>query len=315
MVPQFSASRLAAAPFLCMAARFGPVRAEGRGRGGGCASPSRCAASLYFQPVAASGGQWLDKSRMQLIGSVAFLVFLYLWTFCYAIVLLAVAAFLPFPRRFEVVRSWAASLLKVLAWTCGITYTVEGLERLPQGNHVALWKHSSSWETIAMIVIFPRQVWVLKRELEWIPLVGWCIRVLHAIAIDRGSGRVAVNQVVEQGKQRLAEGEWVMIFPEGTRMAPGETRRYGVSGALLASAAGTQIVPVAHNAGYFWPRRGLRKRRGVIRVVIGPAVECAGRDPREINEEAQRWIEAQVAKLGGADCVLRPASPERSYRG
>ena len=165
------------------------------------------------------------------------------------------------------------------------------------GSHVALWKHSSSWETIAMNVIFPRQVWVLKRELEWIPVVGWCTRLLHAIAIDRGSGRAAVNQVVEQGKQRLAEGDWVMIFPEGTRMAPGETRRYGVSGALLAATAGTQIVPVAHNAGYFWPRRGLRKRPGLIRVVIGPPIDCAGRDPREINEEAQRWIEAQVARL------------------
>lgn len=211
--------------------------------------------------------------------------------------MLVLSIFLPFPRRFGVVKSWAASILKVLGWTCGLRHTVEGLERLPEGSHVALWKHSSSWETIAMIVIFPRQVWVLKRELGWIPVVGWCIRLLHAIAIDRGSGRVAVNQVVEQGKQRLAEGDWVMIFPEGTRMKPGETRRYGVSGALLAAAAGTQVVPVAHNAGYFWPRRGLKKRRGLIRVVIGPPIDCAGRDPRDINEEAQRWIEAQVARL------------------
>jgi 1-acyl-sn-glycerol-3-phosphate acyltransferase len=234
---------------------------------------------------------------MQLIGSVAFTAFLYVWTALYAIVLIVLAVFLPFPRRFGLVRNWAASLLKVLGWTCRLSHTVEGLEGLPEGCHVALWKHSSSWETIAMIVIFPRQVWVLKRELKWIPLVGWCIRLLHAIAIDRGSGRVAVNQVIEQGKQRLAEGDWVMIFPEGTRTAPGETRRYGVSGALLAAAAGTQVVPVAHNAGYFWPRRGLRKRRGRIRVVIGPPIDCTGRDPREVNEEAQRWIEAQVAKL------------------
>lgn len=237
---------------------------------------------------------------MQVIGSVAFTVFLVVWTFLYSIPLIVLSAFLPFPRRFGVVRSWAASILKVLGWTCGLRHTVEGLERLPEGSHVALWKHSSSWETIAMIVIFPRQVWVLKRELEWIPILGWCLRLLHAIAIDRGSGRVAVNQVVEQGKQRLAEGDWVMIFPEGTRMAPGETRRYGVSGALLAAAAGKQVVPVAHNAGYFWPRRGLTKRRGLIRVVIGPPIDCAGRDPREINEEAQRWIEAQVARLAAA---------------
>src|SRR5690349_20158610 len=141
---------------------------------------------------------------MQLIGSVAFTLFLYLWTLLYGSVLIATAAFLPFPRRFGLVRAWAASLLRVLAWTCGLAHRVEGMERLPAGCHVALWKHSSSWETIAMNVIFPRQVWVLKRELEWIPVVGWCIRLLHAIAIDRGSGRVAVSQVVEQGKQRLA---------------------------------------------------------------------------------------------------------------
>jgi 1-acyl-sn-glycerol-3-phosphate acyltransferase len=234
---------------------------------------------------------------MQLIGSLVFTAFLFVWTFLYAIVFVVVSIFVPFPRRFGLARGWAWSLLQVLRWTCGLTHQVEGRERLPPGCHVALWKHSSSWETIAMNVIFPRQVWVLKRELGWIPVVGWCIRLLHAIAIDRSSGRVAVGQVVEQGRQRLAEGDWVMIFPEGTRTAPGERRKYGVSGALLAVEAGKCVVPVAHNAGHFWPRRGLRKRRGTIRVVIGPAIRCAGRDPREVNEEAQRWIESQMERL------------------
>lgn len=234
---------------------------------------------------------------MQLIGSLVFTTFLFLWTFAYTILFVIVAGFLPFRRRFVLARVWADVLLRVLGWTCGLRYRVEGLERLPAGNHIALWKHASSWETLAMNVIFPRQVWVLKRELTWIPVVGWGIRFLHAIAIDRGSGHVAVNQVVEQGKQRLAEGDWVMIFPEGTRMAPGETRKYGVSGALLAATTGKYVVPVAHNAGYFWPRRGLRKRRGIVRVVIGEPIECAGRDPRAINQQAQEWIEAQVARL------------------
>lgn len=234
---------------------------------------------------------------MQLIGSLAFTTFLFGWTFTYAVLFLIAAPFFPFPRRFVMARVWAQVSLRVLRWTCGLTHAVEGLEHLPPDNHIALWKHSSSWETIAMSVIFPRQVWVLKRELQWIPGVGSAIRMLHAIAIDRRSGRVAVSQVVEQGRQRLAEGDWIMIFPEGTRMAAGETRKYGVSGALLAAEAGKLIVPVAHNAGYFWPRRGLRKRRGLIRVVIGAPIPCAGRDPRAINEEAQQWIEAQVARL------------------
>jgi len=234
---------------------------------------------------------------MQLIGSVVFTGFLFLWTGCYAIFFVIAASVLPFPRRFALARTWASVLLRVLQWTCGLDYRIEGREHLPADNHVALWKHASSWETIAMSVVFPRQVWVLKRELQWIPVVGWGIRQLHAIAIDRRSGHTAVAQVVEQGRERLAEGDWVMIFPEGTRMAPGETRRYGVSGALLASETGHLVVPVAHNAGYFWPRRGLLKRRGTVRVVIGPPIKAAGRDPRLINEEAQQWIEARVREL------------------
>jgi len=239
---------------------------------------------------------------MQLIGSLFFTAFLFAWTFMVGVVFAIASVFMPFPSRFGFARFWARSTLKVLEWTCSLTYSVEGRENLPPGNHIALWKHSSSWETIAMSAIFPRQVWVLKRELQWIPFVGWGIRQLHAIAIDRRSGHVAVTQVVEQGKQRLAEGAWIMVFPEGTRMAPGETRRYGVSGALLASESARLIIPVAHNAGYFWPRRGWMKQRGVVRVVIGPPILCAGRDPRVINEEAQGWIEQQVRRLApGAD--------------
>ena len=156
-----------------------------------------------------------------------------LWTFFYAIFFVIACSFLPFRARFVLARVWGLVLLTVLKWTCRLDYRVEGRENLPAGNHIALWKHSSSWETIAMAVVFPRQVWVLKRELTWIPFVGWGIRQLHAIAIDRKSGHSAVAQVVEQGKQRLAEGDWIMIFPEGTRMPPGQTRKYGVSGALL----------------------------------------------------------------------------------
>jgi len=149
-----------------------------------------------------------------------------------------------------------------------------------------------------MAVVFPRQVWVLKRELLWIPFVGWGIRQLHAIAIDRKSGSSAVNQVVEQGRQRLGEGDWIIIFPEGTRMAPGQTRKYGVSGALLARETGHMIVPVAHDAGHYWPRRGLWKKSGTIRVVIGKPIKAAsGDDPRAVNEAAQTWVESTLKTL------------------
>ena len=236
---------------------------------------------------------------MQLLGSLFFTVFLFLWTFCYAIFFVIACAMLPFPRRFALVRVWSRVLLAVLKATCRLDYRIEGLEHLPAGNHIALWKHSSSWETIAMALVIPRQVWVLKRELTWIPFVGWGIRQMHAIAIDRKSGHSAVSQVIAQGKERLAEGDWIVIFPEGTRMPPGETRRYGVSGALLAAETGALLVPVAHDAGRYWPRRGWRKRPGTVRVVIGPPVSAAGRDPREVNQEVQAWVEATVARLEG----------------
>ena len=236
---------------------------------------------------------------MQLLGSLFFTAFFFLWTFFYAIFLVIACSVLPFPRRFALVRVWARVLLTVLKWTCRLDYRVEGLENLPAGNHIALWKHSSSWETIAMALVIPRQVWVLKRELTWIPAVGWGIRQVHAIAIDRKSGHSAVSQVVTQGKQRLAEGDWIIIFPEGTRMPPGQTRRYGVSGALLAAETGALLVPVAHDAGRYWPRRGWRKRPGTVRVVIGPPVSAVGRDPREVNQEVQAWVEATVARLEG----------------
>jgi 1-acyl-sn-glycerol-3-phosphate acyltransferase len=251
---------------------------------------------------------------MQLICSLIFTAFLFLWTFFYAIFFVIANCFLPFKRRFKLARVWAIVILRVLKWTCRLDYRIEGAENVPAGNHIALWKHSSSWETIAMAVVFPRQVWVLKRELLWIPAVGWGIRQLHAIAIDRKSGHSAVGQVVEQGKQRLEEGDWIMIFPEGTRTPAGQSRKYGVSGALLASEAGCYVVPVAHNAGLYWPRRGLLKRAGTIRVVIGPPIAAANRGAREINRDAQAWIESMVNQLS-AEAGSRPNGAATSSPG
>ena len=229
---------------------------------------------------------------MQFLGSLLFTAFFLLWTFCFGIFFSFACLLLPFRGRFALVRVWSHVILAVLRWLCRLDYRVEGREHLPAGNHIAYIKHSSSWETVAQTLLVPAQVWVLKRELTWIPFVGWGIRLMRAIAIDRSSGSAAVRGVLEQGKARLAEGEWVVIFPEGTRMPHGQTRKYGVSGALLASETGKLIVPIAHDAGYYWPRRGLMKKPGTIRVVIGPPITAAGRDPRAINAEAQAWIEA-----------------------
>jgi len=248
----------------------------------------------------AGAARW-RRPAVQLLASLFFTGFWFAWTFIYAIFFVLVCVFLPFPRRFALARAYAAIALWVLKWSCGLTYRIEGAP-LPQGCHVALWKHSSSWETMAMMVVFPRQVWVLKRELLWIPFVGLAVRLLHAIAIDRRAGHSAVAHVIEQGKGRLAEGDWVIIFPEGTRMPAGQTRRYGLSGTLLAIETGRFIIPVAHNAGQFWPRRGLLKKPGTVRVLIGAPVATAGREVRELNEEIQAWVESAVRTLEGETC-------------
>jgi 1-acyl-sn-glycerol-3-phosphate acyltransferase len=231
---------------------------------------------------------------MQWLRSLLFTIFLFIWTGLYAIFFCLAASLVPYRKRFAIVKGWGVVLLAVLKYTCGLRYQVEGREQLPPGNHVFLVKHSSSWETFAQVVLFPPQAWVLKRELTWIPFLGWGVRLLRGIAINRDAGHTAVKQVVEQARKRLAEGQCLVIFPEGTRMPPGQTRKYGISGALVAAEAGCMIIPVAHDAGYYWPRRGFNKRAGVIRVRIGPPIAAAGRDPRQVNVEAQAWIEANI---------------------
>jgi 1-acyl-sn-glycerol-3-phosphate acyltransferase len=234
---------------------------------------------------------------MQFIRSLIFTSFFFIFTFFYAIFFIGAGALLPMSGRQLLARIWANTLLGALRLICGLGYVVEGREHLPKGAHVALMKHSSAWETFAQTIILPPQVWVLKRELTWIPFIGWGVRLLHCIAINRGAGGAAVKQMIEQGRARLAEGLWISVFPEGTRMPAGETRRYGVGGAAIAVETGALIVPVAHNAAYFWPRRGLMKKAGTIRVVIGPPIATQGRDPRAVNEEAQRFIEAHSGQV------------------
>jgi 1-acyl-sn-glycerol-3-phosphate acyltransferase len=236
-------------------------------------------------------------SRVRIfLGSLAFTSFLFVSVPFYALIPLA-CAWGSWETRFIGVRWWVNSVFFMLRVCCRLDYRVEGVEHLSVGNCVALVKHSSAWETIAQLVIFPRQTWVLKRELLWLPFFGWVLRMMRPIAINRGARSVAVAQVIEQGKERLAQGFWVIVFPEGTRVAFGEKRRYGLSGALLAREAGCPVIPVAHDAGFYWARRGLLKKPGTIRVIIGEPIDTTNRDPREINEEAQRFIETALERI------------------
>ena len=235
---------------------------------------------------------------MQWLRSLFLTTFMFASTVLFAGLVLA-SFCLPYERRYAVVRGWARVQLGAARVICGLDYVVEGREHIPPGSHISMWRHSSAWETVAQAVIFPPQAWVLKREILWIPIIGWATWLMRPIAIDRSAHSVARNQVIAQGRRCLEAGRWILIYPEGTRVAVGERRRYGISGALLGAAAGCKIVPVAHDAGRYWARRGLLKRRGTIRVVIGPPIECAGREPRDILEDTRAWIDAKTTELGG----------------
>jgi len=203
----------------------------------------------------------------------------------------------PYRFRWRYARNWSRFNLWMLKTICGLDYRVEGREHMPDSPCVVYWKHESVWETMAQTVLFPEQAWVLKRELLWVPIFGWGLAALRPIAIDRKSGRSAVMQVVRQGKRRLANGTWVMIFPEGTRVPVGTEKRFGVSGALLAEHAHVPILPVVHNAGEFWPRRGLIKKPGTIQVKIGAPIPAEGRSAPRHNEAVKAWIDAERKRL------------------
>lgn len=207
--------------------------------------------------------------------------------------------FVPFSFnvRYRVISQWARFNLWWLALTCGLRYEVEGRENIPAGTAIIFCKHQSAWETLALQELFPPQIWLLKRELLWIPFFGWGLALLEPIAINRSAGLRAMRQLVEQGIARLRAGRWVVIFPEGTRVTPGQRGIYHKGGALLAEKSGFPVVPVAHNAGEFWPRQGFLKKPGTIRVVIGPVIETQGRKPAEINALAETWIEAQMQQI------------------
>jgi 1-acyl-sn-glycerol-3-phosphate acyltransferase len=211
---------------------------------------------------------------------------------------LALATF-PLPRlvRYRIISGWSCVMIWLARAILGIHWRVEGREHLPRRPAVIVAKHQSAWETMAFQLIFPPQVHVLKRELLWIPFFGWGLALMSPIAINRSRGVAALRAIARRGRERLEQGFWVVIFPEGTRVRPGERRPYQLGGAWLAAAAGAPVVPVAHNAGLFWPRNAFLKRPGTVTVRIGPPIDAAHRDPKTVNQLAEAWIEEQQKAL------------------
>ena len=233
---------------------------------------------------------------MIFLRSLVFVIAQIIFTPPYAII--AIATF-PLPRlaRYRVISGWSHAMIWLAQKVLGIQYRVIGAENLPRTPAVILSKHQSAWETLAFQVIFPPQVWVLKRELLWIPFFGWGLALTSPIAIDRSSGARALRRMVELGRERLAQGFWIAIFPEGTRVQPGKKGRYHPGGAWLAVNCGAPVVPVAHNAGLFWRRKAFLKRPGTVTVEIGAPIDSSAHTPESLNAAVEDWIEERMAAL------------------
>lgn len=205
---------------------------------------------------------------------------------------------LPLRWRYKLTMGWP----KLAAWgakvICGVRWQVKGLENLPDGQAIVLSKHQSAWETLFLPSHLPREVcFVYKRELHRIPFFGWGLALLRMIPIDRSKGRDAFEQVVRIGQQRLSEGRWPILFPEGTRIAPGKMGRFKMGGALLACRTGAPVVPIALNAGECWPRKAFIKKPGMITVSIGPVISSQGVTPEELNDKVYNWIDQEMRRL------------------
>ncbi len=213
---------------------------------------------------------------------------------------LVLAAPLPYHARIRIARFYPWLNLLVLKHVCGISWQVRGQENIPPQTCIIFSKHQSTWETLALQILFPSMAFVIKRELLWIPFFGWGLALLRPVAIDRSAGRAAVRQLVEKGTRRLQQGIWVTIFPEGTRVPAGSKGRYRIGGAILAAESGYPVVPVAHNAGEFWPRGRFLKKPGRVQVIIGPQIPGNGRKPEEILADAENWIESAMEEISQA---------------
>lgn len=223
----------------------------------------------------------------------------------------AVISLLTFPfsrlTRYRIITTWSRLITGAAALICGVRYRVIGAENIPREPCVILSKHQSAWETLAWQTIFPPQVWVMKRELLWIPFFGWGLAMLSPIAINRGSGSKALRQMAEQGKERMAAGFYIVIFPEGTRVAPGARGTYHPGGAWLTVKTGALALPVAHNAGECWRKNAFIKQPGLITVSIGKPIASQGLSAAELNQRIEQWIESEMPRLESYEPDTRAA--------
>ncbi|MGZ4958582.1 MAG: lysophospholipid acyltransferase family protein [Methylomonas sp.] len=231
------------------------------------------------------------------LGSTLFFIYVVFSTLIVGVSILT-ATLSSFEVRYKIADIWIDCLLFMLKLCCGLSYEVEGLENIPKDSAaIILSKHQSAWETIALRQFISPQTAVLKKSLLQIPFGGWALATLKPIAIDRQNQKEALKMLIEQGTERLQEGLFVVVFPEGTRVAPGAHKKFNAGGAMLAQKSEFPVIPLAHNAGEFWPRNSFLKYPGVIKVKIGPQIDSRGKKSKDINTEAEAWINQAMAEI------------------
>lgn len=246
-----------------------------------------------------------NKIRIFLGSSIFFICSILAGLIIGALVLLCIPC--SFHVRYKIMGLWPAFILWTARLLCGINYEIEGIENINKLQPaIVLSKHQSAWETIALRHMLPMQTVLLKRSLLWLPVLGWAMATLKPIAIDRKNQRAALRLLLDQGTACLNQGLWVIIFPEGTRTAPGGTRKFNAGGAMLAQKTGYPVIPVAHNAGQYWPRYSFLKYPGTIKVKIGPVIESKGRKAADINAEAEAWITQAMKEMVTVGDFSRP---------
>ena len=185
-----------------------------------------------------------------------------------------------------------------LKWFCNLDYIIKGKENIPDNASLVLSNHQSTWETLAFQHFLPNQLWVLKKELLRVPVFGWGLAIISPIAIDRSAGKKAVDQIVEQGEQKLTQGRWVILFPEGTRISPGVDSKYKMGGFIFATRITHPVLPIAHNAGEFWPKHSFIKYPGTITVSIGKPFAAEGMEPSDVKQKVEGWIKQELKVIG-----------------
>lgn len=230
---------------------------------------------------------------MIVVRSILFFLLYNLFGIVHSLVSLLLAPFQSFPQRYRFVNHWTRATMWLLRNLNGVRIEVEGLENIPVGQPVVVMSnHQSQWETFYLQLLISPQATVLKRELLWVPFFGWGLALLKPIAINRGRAAQALKTILRVGKQRLDNGISVVIYPEGTRQAPGTLGKFNGGGTALALHAGVPILPIAHNAGDCWPARSIKRFPGTIRVVIGRPIATQGKKPDQLKQEVFDWISA-----------------------